>query len=96
MMGLLKVTAEDLHQLAGSVARGSADIDQELSGLRGQLTPLASEWEGAASAKFQQLWDEWQKSAAGLREALDGIGKLLSSAADTYSQAEQSVIQKMG
>ena len=95
-MGLLKVTAEDLDQLASAVMRGSADIDQELNGLRGQLTPLATEWEGAASAKFQQLWDEWQKSAAGLREALDGIGQLLSTAASTYSQAEQSVIQRMG
>jgi WXG100 family type VII secretion target len=95
-MGLLKVTSEDLDQLAASVARGSADIDQELNGLRSQLTPLATEWEGAASAKFQQLWDEWQKSAAGLREALDGIGKLLSGAAATYAQAEQSVIQRMG
>lgn len=32
----------------------------------------------------QILWEEWQRSAAGLKDALDGISRLLGSAATQY------------
>src|SRR5207237_2882476 len=91
-MALLKVTSEQLQSLSGQVASGSSEIESQLASLRNQLLPLATDWEGGASARFQGLWDEWQKSAAGLKDALDGISKLLAGAAVTYKDAEDQVI----
>ncbi len=96
-MGLVKVTSEQLQDLSGVIARGSDDIDKQLGSMKSSLQPLVSgDWEGAASAKFQALWEEWQKSAAGLKEALDGISQLLGGAARTYADAENQVASHMG
>ena len=96
-MGLVKVTSEQLQDLSGVITRGSGDIDKQLGSMRSSLQPLVSgDWEGAASAKFQSLWQEWQQSAAKLKEALDGISVLLGGAAKTYADAESQVASKMG
>ena len=52
---------------------------------------LGGEWQGAASGQFQSLWEEWQRSAAGLRDALDGIAQLLGSAATQYQLTEDGI-----
>jgi 6 kDa early secretory antigenic target len=94
-MGVLKVTSEQLASLSSQVGGGSAEIESQLGTLRSAVAPLATDWEGAASARFQELWDEWQKSAAGLKDALDGISRLLASAATTYRDAEDQVVGQM-
>jgi WXG100 family type VII secretion target len=94
-MALLKVTSEQLQSLSAQVATGSSEIESQLNGLRSQLLPLATDWEGAASGRFQELWDEWQKSAAGIKDSLDGISQLLAAAATTYRDAEDQVVSRM-
>lgn len=88
----IKVTPEQLQQLAGTVSSGSAEIASTLSTLHGQLAPLAGgDWAGAASTQFHALWQQWQQSARGLNEALAGISSLLSQAGSSYAQAEQQI-----
>jgi uncharacterized protein YukE len=41
------------------------------------------------------LWDEWQRSAAGLKDALDGISRLLGNAALQYQQTEDAIRSSM-
>ena len=53
---------------------GSNSIQDQLSRMQGEvLGVVGGEWQGAASGQFHALWDEWQRSAAGLKDALDGI-----------------------
>jgi len=96
-MSFLKVTAEQLQERSGTLGRGSESIQQELQTLTSAISPLVDgDWEGAASSQFQGLWQEWQTSGANLREALEGISQLLSSAADAYGSAEEQVKSSMG
>ena len=88
----IKVTPEQLQALAGQVARGSGEIDGQLRQLGGTVAPLVGgDWAGQAQQRFTALWDEWQRSAQGLRHALDGIGQLLQQAGSAYAQAEQQI-----
>jgi WXG100 family type VII secretion target len=91
MAGNIKVTPEQLEALSAQVMRSAGEIDQQLGGLANTLAPLGSEWAGHAQQQFQQLWAEWHTSAVRLREALDGIGRLMNQAGHAYASAEQQI-----
>jgi WXG100 family type VII secretion target len=91
-MSGIKVTPEQLQALSGQVARGSGEIEGQLRALSNTVAPLVGgDWAGQAQQRFTALWDEWQRSAQGLKHALDGISQLMNQAGTAYQQAEQSI-----
>jgi WXG100 family type VII secretion target len=91
-MSGIKVTPEQLQALSGQVARGSGEIEGQLRALSNTVAPLVGgDWAGQAQQRFTALWDEWQRSAQGLKHALDGISQLMNQAGSAYAQAEQSI-----
>ena len=95
-MSLIKVTAEDLHSLSGQVSTGSTQIQDQLGRMQNEvLSVVGGDWQGAASGQFNSLWDEWQRSAAGLKDALDGIARLLNNAGTQYQNTEDAIRTSM-
>jgi WXG100 family type VII secretion target len=95
-MSLIKVTAEDLHSLSSQVSTGSTQIQDQLSRMQNEvLNVVGGDWQGAASGQFNSLWDEWQRSAAGLKDALDGISRLLNNAGTQYQTTEDAIRSSM-
>ncbi|HEY3773590.1 MAG TPA: WXG100 family type VII secretion target [Solirubrobacteraceae bacterium] len=95
-MSLIKVTAEDLHSLSSQVSTGSTQIQDQLSRMQNEvLNVVGGDWQGAASGQFNSLWDEWQRSAAGLKDALDGISRLLNNAGTQYQSTEDAIRSSM-
>jgi WXG100 family type VII secretion target len=95
-MTLIKVTAEDLQTLSSQVNAGSASIQEQLSQLQAQVMGVVGgDWMGVASGAFNEKYEEWNTSAAGLRDALDGIGVLLARAATTYQSTEDQIRASM-
>jgi WXG100 family type VII secretion target len=95
-MALIKVTSEELANASTQLSSGSQEIDSQLSMMHNLVQDLvASDWQGAASSSFQELYQEWNTSAANLRQALDGISKLLANAASSYATTEQQIQQSM-
>lgn len=91
-MSGIKVTPEQLQGLSGQVSRGSGEIEGQLRALSNTVAPLVGgDWAGQAQQRFTALWDEWQRSAQGLKHALDGISQLMNQAGSAYAQAEQSI-----
>ncbi len=91
-MSLIKVTSEELHTLASNVQTGSTQIQDQLTRMQGEVSGvIGGEWQGSASGQFHALWEEWQRSAAGLKDALDGISRLLSSAGTQYQLTEDGI-----
>ena len=91
-MSGIKVTPEQLQALSGQVARGSGEIEGQLRALSNTVAPLVGgDWAGQAQQRFTALWDEWQRSAQGLKHALDGISQLMGQAGTAYAQAEQNI-----
>jgi uncharacterized protein YukE len=46
---------------------------------------------GRDAEKCAAAWEEWQRSAAGLQVALDGISQLMGQAGSAYAEAESSI-----
>lgn len=95
-MALIKVTSEDLANASAQLSSGSQEIDTQLNTMHNLVQELvSSDWQGAASSSFESLYQEWNVSAANLRQALEGISKLLAQAASAYSATEQQIQQSM-
>jgi WXG100 family type VII secretion target len=91
-MSGIRVTPEQLTALSGQVARGSGEIGGQLRTLSATVAPLVgADWAGQAQQRFTALWEEWQRSAAGLQVALDGISQLMGQAGSAYAEAESSI-----
>jgi len=86
----IKVTPEQLESVAGQLGAGSAQIEATLQRLASQVAPLGSDWAGIAQANFTGLWEQWQRDAAGLHQALTGISALMRQAGSSYEQTEQA------
>ncbi len=69
----IRVTPEQLRQVAGRLTGAAGEIDGTLRQLATGVEPLGTDWAGVAQARFLELWDDWQRSAAGLHHALTGI-----------------------
>lgn len=91
MAGLIKVTPEQLHGVAGQLNGGAGSIDTTLSQLAGAVAPLGSDWAGVAQGRFMQLFQQWQTSQKQLHQALTEISMLMNRAGGAYSDNEASV-----
>ncbi len=95
-MAEIKVTSAELHSVSAQLAAGSSDIEGRLARLHAQVQALVDNgWQGSASAAFNDLYTQWNTSAAQLKQALDGISRQLSNAATTYEQTEAQLTASM-
>ena len=89
---MLKVTPEQLQTMSGSVGRTATDVAGSHSALKSTLAPLfGADWSGLAATQFVALYEDFDRHAKGLSDALQGIGGLLHSAGTTYANAEQQI-----
>jgi WXG100 family type VII secretion target len=96
MAGGIRVTPEQLSSVSGRVSGGAAKVEGVLSELSSSVAPLGSDWAGVAQVRFQSLWEDWQRNARGLQEALTGISALMHKAGASYAQAEQAIANSFG
>ncbi|HEX2904168.1 MAG TPA: WXG100 family type VII secretion target [Jatrophihabitans sp.] len=91
-MNGFKVTPQQLSTLGVSCDRTATEVRGQHVALRGQLSPLfGTEWSGAAAAQFAELYDQFNANAQGLSQALEGIGRLLGQAGQSYAAVEQQI-----
>ncbi len=93
-MASFKITAEELHNESERLQVAARDIRAQLAQLTAELSPLSSEWSGAASISFQQLWAEWHDHQEKLLQALAGISDLMRHAGEAYEQAESAIARR--
>ena len=96
MAGGIRVTPDQLAAVSGRVNGGAAKVDGVLAELTSAVAPLGSDWAGVAQVRFQSLWDDWQRNARGLHDALAGISALMGKAGSSYADAEQSIAASFG
>jgi WXG100 family type VII secretion target len=96
MAGGIKVTPEELQQVSSQLIAGAGNIDGILAQLRAQVEPLRASWMGAAQAQFEQFFQEWQRNAQGLHQALTGLAQQTAQAAVLYADTEQGIAASFG
>jgi WXG100 family type VII secretion target len=78
--------------MSSQVIKTSGEVHGMHTALKSQLGPLfGAEWSGTASGQFQQLYQQFDKNATGLTQALEGIGKILNAAGTSYAEAEAQI-----
>ena len=85
------VTPGQLQAIAARLAAEADGLKERDATLRTLVAPLRTEWQGAASASFESLWDQWARSTDLMHDALDGIGRLLSSTGTSYAETDDGV-----
>ena len=90
-MTAFRVTPAELLGLSQQVQGTAGSIDSELATLRSRVLPISGTWTGQAQDHFQSLYDEWNRSAQALQQALGGISQLLGQAGQSYEEAEQRI-----
>ncbi len=96
MAGLIRVTPEQLIQTSAQLSQGASSIQTTLAQLASMVQPLGVEWAGAGQVKFEGLWAQWQKDAAGLNNALMAISRQMSQAAAQYETTDTQVASQFG
>ncbi len=90
-MTAFRVTPAELLSLSQQVNGTAGSIESELGGLRSKVLPISGTWSGAAQERFHLLYEDWNRNANGLQQALAGISQLLSQAGQGYDDAERRI-----
>ncbi|MCU1491933.1 MAG: hypothetical protein JWM85_3338 [Acidimicrobiaceae bacterium] len=91
MPGGIAVTPEQLASISAQLSSGAQEVESMLAQLAGVVSPLQTDWQGAAQMQFLELWEQWQRDGNGLLEALLGLAQLTNRAASSYASTEDSV-----
>ena len=83
-MAGIRVTPEQLRQVSSQLRTGASNVEGILRQITGAVQPLGSERARVARSRFQELWGQSQRNAAGLHQALTGMGQLISQTATRY------------
>lgn len=83
----IKATFGSLDELVGTIERTTAEIEQELDTLTGQLRTLAQQWTGSTSEAFQNKMSQWNAAADDLRNSLRRLGRILDTTTANYRSA---------
>lgn len=95
-MSFLRVTPDQLRQLSSQLNGGAGNIEGILSQLGTATQSAAADWQGAAQARFQELWQAWQRSATELHQTLTSMSQLMNQAAQSYQTTEESIATSFG
>jgi WXG100 family type VII secretion target len=95
-MQQLKVTSSQLEELSTQVSTVAEDVASQFSTLQSKVVAAAGDWNGKAADAFQELYRDWNTGASQIQEALAGIAKLLTGAAQTYEDVETQLTSAMG
>ncbi|MEU4447318.1 WXG100 family type VII secretion target [Actinosynnema sp. NPDC050801] len=85
----IKVDFSALSSAAGDITGQAGKVDSELDNLKSRLQPVIAQWEGGASAAYQDAQTRWDQAAAGLQQVLAQIGSAVASATEAYQAAER-------
>ncbi|MGI8667003.1 MAG: WXG100 family type VII secretion target [Jatrophihabitans sp.] len=87
-----KVSPQQLSSLGVSCNRTATDVRGRQAVLKNQLNPLfGADWAGTAATQFAELYEQFDSNARGMTLALEGIGRLLGQAGQSYASVEQQI-----
>jgi WXG100 family type VII secretion target len=94
----VNVTYEEMRQAANRLNSGKEEIVQKLGELQKLVNSLVNGGyvTDASSKQFETSYNEFNTGATKTIEGLEGMGTYLTTAADTFEQADQQLAQSLG
>ena len=93
-MSIISVDTDQLQVKSANVKATVDRISADVQAMKHGLDELQATWRGSAATSFQALVAEWTLTQGKVEASLASINLALSSAADTYAQAEQGNAQR--
>lgn len=90
MAGEMSKQDQALTRGAQMVQAARGDLDQQLSSLRGKLSGIGAQWQGAGSGAFQQVMVRWDEDARKITSALNEFEANLVQSEQTYNAADEA------
>ncbi|MFJ7912541.1 WXG100 family type VII secretion target [Kitasatospora sp. NPDC096204] len=84
------VNFQTVHQAAEEVKASASRIDHLLNDLKGNVTRIASSWQGAAQQGYQAHQAKWDAKANDLQQVCTQIATSLENAAQSYRTTEDA------
>lgn len=89
-MDMIKYGFGDIEAAAGDIQSTSGRINSLLEGLKSQISPMVSTWEGQSATAYQEAQAKWDKAAAELNTILATISQTVRSGNDRMSDVNRS------
>jgi WXG100 family type VII secretion target len=96
-MANVNVTYQEMRDAANRLTRGKEDIVSKLTELRGMVNNLVNGGyvTDSSSKQFDESYQEFNDGATKMAEGLEGMGKYLTAAADTFQQADDELAKAL-
>jgi WXG100 family type VII secretion target len=96
-MSNVRVTYDDVNNVANQLAKAKSDLEQQLSQLLSQVQQLTESGfiTDQAAPKFRQSYEEWTKGTRSAIDGLDGMSNFLKQAVQVYQQADSQLSQSL-
>lgn len=96
-MANVNVTYQEMRDAATKLTNGKEEIIAKLSELKNMVNGLVNGGyvTDASSKQFDQSYTEFNDGASKMIEGLEGMGKYLTTAADTFQQADDELAKAL-
>ncbi|MCR3759593.1 WXG100 family type VII secretion target [Clostridium felsineum] len=87
-MALIKITPEELEQLAAKFSGASEESQQMVSTLGSGISNVQQNWAGVSATKFFGEYEAWSKTMTGYVQLLQQISTELKQQAQKFREAD--------
>ncbi|GAB7053054.1 WXG100 family type VII secretion target [Catenuloplanes indicus] len=96
-MANVNVTYQEMRDAANRLTRGKEEIYSKLTELQNMVNNLVNGGyvTDASSKQFDESYREFNDGAQKMAEGLEGMGKYLTAAADTFQQADDELAKAL-
>jgi len=96
-MANVNVTYQEMRDAATRLTRGKEDITAKLNELKAMVNNLVNGGyvTDSSSKQFDDSYTEFNDGATKMAEGLEGMGKYLTAAADTFEQADTELAKAL-
>lgn len=96
-MANVNVTYQEMRDAANRLTQGKEEITSKLTELRTMVNNLVNGGyvTDSSSKQFDDSYQEFNDGATKMAEGLEGMGKYLTAAADTFQQADDELAKAL-
>lgn len=95
-MSMIKYGFGEIEAAAGDIQATSGRITTLLDGLKAQIQPMVSTWEGDSATAYQDAQQRWDSAAAELNNILATISQTVRSGNDRMSDVNRTAAASWG
>ncbi len=96
-MANVNVTYQEMRDAANRLTRGKEEVMSKLQELQTMVSNLVNGGyvTDSSSKQFDESYREFNDGATKMAEGLEGMGKYLTAAADTFQQADEELAKAL-